>query len=306
MNVFAAYLQFVDGIRGKDAKLHTANILRPVRRTDTFVARAHDILQKIVAIQRYITQNRKDYLGLNKHLPSKTAKMTDSVRDQIDIAVEKEMVPQCTKCIDALKAQLVSSHTDLQPDVLKFQHGILMSLYENLANTHQTFEDMRMTRLKREADSHGGSTIGIKLQDKASSLTSPKQPLPKPRAQNSDDANSRTEPTVLSSPSDDADQIYAAENAELLQECKRLAEVRTVETIAVTLSHVSREFASKIASQAKEIELLHDKAVDANANTQLANQQLETATESGVSSRLSFLTFLLLASFCLLVLHWYE
>ncbi len=78
---------------------------------------------------------------------------------------------------------------------------------------------------------------------------------------------------------------------------------KTTEAKVLEIAGLNAVFASEVLTQAKEIEHIHDTAVDSVEAIGRGNKELRKAAEQGASFRILMLVFLVLSSFSLLLLH---
>jgi len=97
------------------------------------------------------------------------------------------------------------------------------------------------------------------------------------------------------------------ENKKLQIEFNTLIDqVREAEKKILEISTLQQLFSTKVMEQAKQIEELYDTAVQSTMNVDSGNKMLVKTKQDMVGFRLYMLVFLIMASFILLFLHWYD
>jgi len=97
------------------------------------------------------------------------------------------------------------------------------------------------------------------------------------------------------------------ENKKLQIEFNTLIDqVREAEKKILEISALQQLFSTKVMEQAKQIEELYDTAVQSTMNVDSGNKMLVKTKQDMVGFRLYMLVFLIMASFILLFLHWYD
>jgi septal ring factor EnvC (AmiA/AmiB activator) len=81
---------------------------------------------------------------------------------------------------------------------------------------------------------------------------------------------------------------------------------REIEKQVMEISHLQTLFADRVSQQKEAIEDIHKKAIESVDSVQRGNEYLQSASKSGRDFRVFILIFLLVCSFSLLFLHWYE
>ncbi|XP_057510613.1 syntaxin-81-like [Actinidia eriantha] len=82
--------------------------------------------------------------------------------------------------------------------------------------------------------------------------------------------------------------------------------VRETETKMVEMSALNHLMSTHVLQQAQQIELLYDQAVEATKNVELGNKELSQAIRRNSSSRTFLLLFLVVLTFSILFLDFYN
>jgi len=107
--------------------------------------------------------------------------------------------------------------------------------------------------------------------------------------------------------SPDEVRLLEAENAELLAEFQTAKDsVKLIETKVVRIAELQDVFTKKVLAQKDDIDLIAATAVGATENIRDGNEELRKAIQNQASIRVYILFFLLMMSFSLLFLDWYN
>ena len=102
-------------------------------------------------------------------------------------------------------------------------------------------------------------------------------------------------------------QMLQKENKELAKELEStFDQVRLVEEQVAEIGALQETFASKVSSQAEEIQHLHHVTVESSQNLDRAVDTLRKCATDSSDFRLFIIVFLVCMSFGLLILHWYH
>jgi syntaxin 18 len=114
---------------------------------------------------------------------------------------------------------------------------------------------------------------------------------------------------------DDADEELSPEEAKLLQEENAQMfskfqtakdSVKLIEHKVVRIAELQEMFTEKVLQQKEDIDLLSATAVSSTENVKDGNEELRKAIQNQASIRVYILFFLLMMSFSLLFLDWYN
>ncbi|KAF8299893.1 hypothetical protein DL93DRAFT_2091093 [Clavulina sp. PMI_390] len=102
-------------------------------------------------------------------------------------------------------------------------------------------------------------------------------------------------------------QQFEEENAAILRQQENLlASVKQAESRLMDISALQTELVMQLQRQTEMVDTLYDEAIASQTEVEKGNDQLRRARERGRSSRKWILMFMLLATFTLLFLHWYN
>lgn len=102
-------------------------------------------------------------------------------------------------------------------------------------------------------------------------------------------------------------QMFEQENQRLVSEMNSLVdEVRQIEGKVVEISRLQEIFAEKVLQQETEIDNIHQLVVGATENVKEGNEDIREAIKNNAGFRVWILFFLVMCSFSLLFLDWYD
>ena len=102
-------------------------------------------------------------------------------------------------------------------------------------------------------------------------------------------------------------QMLEEENDQMFNELNSMTEeVRRVESKVVKIAHLQEIFTEKVLEQDRDIDRIGDTVVGTTENIKEANEQLRSAIKKNAGTRVWVMFFLLVISFSLLFLDWYN
>ncbi|XP_077877155.1 syntaxin-18 isoform X5 [Ictidomys tridecemlineatus] len=102
-------------------------------------------------------------------------------------------------------------------------------------------------------------------------------------------------------------QMFEQENQRLIGEMNNLFdEVRQIEGRVVEISRLQEIFTEKVLQQEAEIDSIHQLVVGATENIKEGNEDIREAIKNNAGFRVWILFFLVMCSFSLLFLDWYD
>jgi syntaxin 18 len=100
---------------------------------------------------------------------------------------------------------------------------------------------------------------------------------------------------------------FEEENANILRAVEDMLEsVQLAESRLLDISALQTELAEQLVRQTEVVDTLYDEAMTSQNEVERGNVQLRKARERARSSRKWILFFILMATFALLFLHWYD
>lgn len=267
-------------------------------RRDVHLEKARTISRKISDLHIILQENKASYLNVINYV-STNKSMTDFDRQQIDSLVET-VITQCKSLITEYKTEICTVSKGKQKEE-HYQHVIeLLDLY--LKNVSKLYTEAKAILVKRVIEAHNLS----KLQ------TVSKSP-PKENLVNKVGTTLPESTFNLKTPEYDNElsaedlQMFEAENELLYNELNSLSdEVKQMEGKVVHIAELQELFTEKVLQQEKDIEKIANTVVGSTEHMKDANEQIRQAIQRNAGLRVWVLFFLLVMSFSLLFLDWYN
>lgn len=305
---------------GVNAEQVKEDILRKGRTRAEFSVRAREVLINISKLKDFLLEHRKDYINVTSYGMSDYSRMSDTERDQIDQDAQIFM-RTCSDAIHQLKTEAIKNLISLQ--VKEHREGVLDLLEVYLKNVCKVYSEQRAIRVKRVVDKKRLSRLE-REQHSSKMFVSPSEGIPPAGPENSEELVLKDESNGKSFPEtqdnldiwDDAKddelspeeiQVFEQENQRLVSEMNSLVdEVRQIEGKVVEISRLQEIFTDKVLQQEKEIDNIHELVVGTTENVKEGNEDIREAIKNNAGFRVWILFFLVMCSFSLLFLDWYD
>jgi syntaxin 18 len=258
--------------------------------------------------------------------------MTNEERDIIDRESEK-IISICTQFICELKMEL--NGTSLTKQQRIHVDMVFALLADYLKAVYNVFNDQKNYRIRRDLETYkflkldsavkrpepemveynDEMDLDEKIDDREKLIEDEKPVRRKKEAEISassmsieDDANtSRQLQNETSGLSAEDLQMLEIENKQMISEFKGLSEeVQQIERHVYDIAKLQELFTEKVALQKGDIERISNTVVGATENVREANEQIKQAIQRNAGLRVYVLFFLLVMSFSLLFLDWYN
>ncbi|XP_006277470.1 syntaxin-18 [Alligator mississippiensis] len=292
----------------------------PRPRSD-FSARARDVITNIGKLKDFLLQHRKDYINAYSHVMSEYVRMTDTERDQIDQDAQIFM-RTCAEAIQQLRTEALK---DVLPPQVKEHRAAVLDLVEDyLKRVCKLYSEQRAIRVKRVVDKKRLSRLEPEKSNKSEAAFSPenvsKNSLDKSEEKPTSEENKEKNLTDAQTNfglwgdgrgedelSPEEIQMFEQENQRLVGEMNSLFdEVRQIEGKVVEISRLQEIFTEKVLQQETEIDSIHQLVVGATENIKEGNEDIREAIKNNAGFRVWILFFLVMCSFSLLFLDWYD
>nr|XP_048704830.1 syntaxin-18 isoform X1 [Caretta caretta] len=286
-----------------------------------FSCRAREVITNIGKLKDFLLQHRKNYINAYSHLMSEYIRMTDPERDQIDQDAQIFM----RTCADAIQQLRTEAHKNVQsPQVREHRAAVLDFIEDYLKRVCKLYSEQRAIRVKRMVDKKRLSRLEPEQSNKAQASSFPEKIVKnsseeseeKPayeenKDQNLTDANSNFGLWGDGKGEDELSpeeiQMFEQENQRLVGEMNSLFdEVRQIEGKVVEISRLQEIFTEKVLQQDTEIDNIHQLVVGATENIKEGNEDIREAIKKNAGFRVWILFFLVMCSFSLLFLDWYD
>nr|ACO14978.1 Syntaxin-18 [Caligus clemensi] len=256
-------------------------ILKTRAAPHAFSIRAKDILSDIKRVEDFLTEENVHRL---------------SSEEVDDIETGALSILRTTKqLIGKFKKDLESNAAKMNSQVKSHFTGVAEVLEKKLRTVEDVFMRQRSLRIedlsmKREMS---------RLQDAIGLVPPPTEGIKTPILQDEDDQDEGLSPEEL--------QLFQRENATMYESLLRTQnEVPSIENKVVKIAELQEPFSEKILQQKDDIELVSRNALAASENIKDGNEELRKAIQNKASIRVYILFSLLVLSFSLLFLDWYN
>ncbi|CAN9512401.1 unnamed protein product [Ophioblennius macclurei] len=290
-------------------------IFKKSRPKSGFSPKAKEVVTNITKLKDFLLQHRKDYVSAGSLISSDISRMTDSERDQIDQDAQIFM-RTCSEAIKQLRNEADKSVTSAQ---IKEHRGAVLDLVEMyLKGVCKLYSEQRAIRVKRMVDKKRLSRL---TPDHQNRVEKPVEPTEEEVVKEESSGNVETsvsempenpvslweEGRIEDELSPEEIQMFEQENQRLVSEMSNLVdEVRQIEGKVVEISRLQEIFSEKVLQQETEIDSIHQLVVGATENVKEGNEDIREAIKNNAGFRVWILFFLVMCSFSLLFLDWYD
>uniref|UniRef100_A0A674IQX2 Syntaxin-18 n=1 Tax=Terrapene triunguis TaxID=2587831 RepID=A0A674IQX2_9SAUR len=265
-----------------------------------FSCRAREVITNIGKLKDFLLQHRKDYINAYSHLMSEYIRMTDTERDQIDQDAQIFM----RTCADAIQQLRTEAHKNVQsPQVREHRAAVLDFTEDYLKRVCKLYSEQRAVRVKRMVDKKRLTRKQIMLICLGFLVIFTDQNLTDAHTNLGLWGDGKGEDEL----SPEEIQMFEQENKRLVGEMNSLFdEVRQIEGKVVEISRLQEIFTEKVLQQDTEIDNIHQLVVGATENIKGGNEDIREAIQKNAGFRVWILFFLVMCSFSLLFLDWYD
>uniref|UniRef100_A0A240PMV7 Syntaxin-18 n=1 Tax=Anopheles christyi TaxID=43041 RepID=A0A240PMV7_9DIPT len=309
-------------------QLDKNRILQKKKPTPEVWGKAKTLKQQVTLLRNFLIENRAAYMQLAEHLKNSAPQMTNEERDLIDRETEKTLADAATLIV-GLKHECAELSADKQ--VKEFLNLVVDSLFEYANGIRKIAQEQKQFRHKRQVETMNY----IKLQPKMKTdpYTKPLETVPLEkelaplsstgRTDNLDNSRSADKTTTQTvedmqdssmyeeyesndlSPEDI--QMFESENIQLYNELKGLSEeVEQIQRNVADITQLQDIFTEKITLQNTDIDRIATNVIGTTENMNDANEQIKQAIQRNAGLRVWVLFFLIVMSFTLLFLDWYN
>nr|XP_061814563.1 syntaxin-18-like [Nerophis lumbriciformis] len=289
-------------------------IFKRSRPKSGFSPKAKEVIINISKLKDFLLQHRKDYVSAGSLISSDLTRMTDSERDQIDQDAQIFM-RTCAEAIKQLRPEAEKHVTSAQT---KEHRGAVLDLIEMyLKGVCKLYSEQRAIRVKRMVDKKRLSRLGSDQHSRVEKMID-EEPKEEKTVKEESFEKSATEmldqsvnlwedAKVEDELSPEEIQMFEQENQRLVSEMSNLVdEVRQIEGKVVEISRLQEIFSEKVLQQETEIDNIHQLVVGATENVKEGNEDIREAIKNNAGFRVWILFFLVMCSFSLLFLDWYD
>ncbi|XP_045627327.1 syntaxin-18 isoform X2 [Ursus americanus] len=268
---------------------------RSPRPKGDFSSRAREVISHIGKLRDFLLEHRKDYINAYSYVMSEYGRMTDTERDQIDQDAQTFM-RTCSEAIQQLRTQ-----------------GVCKLYSEQRAiRVKRVVDKKRLSKLEPEPSTKTRESTSSEKVSRNPSEDSEEKPVTEEHPEKVP-AESQPELGTWGDGKGDDElspeeiQMFEQENQRLIGEMNSLFdEVRQIEGRVVEISRLQEIFTEKVLQQEAEIDSIHQLVVGATENIKEGNEDIREAIKNNAGFRVWVLFFLVMCSFSLLFLDWYD
>uniref|UniRef100_A0A8C1P8T0 Syntaxin-18 n=2 Tax=Cyprinus carpio TaxID=7962 RepID=A0A8C1P8T0_CYPCA len=272
------------------------------RARDSFSGRAREVISNISKLKDFLLQHRKEYVNAGSVMCSDVSRMTDSERDQIDQDAQIFM-RTCADAIGQLRSEMGKQVVSTQ--VKNHRAAVLDLIEAYLRGVCKLYSEQRAVRVKRVVDKKRLSRLEPEQISHNKQQSDGEENSDKPVSDSNVDLweDNRVDDDL----SPEEIQMFEQENQRLVGEMNSLLdEVRQIEGKVVEISRLQEIFSEKVLQQETEIDSIHQLVVGATENVKEGNEDIREAIKNNAGFRVWILFFLVMCSFSLLFLDWYD
>lgn len=290
------------------------DILKDTVPRDVNLVKAREIVRQISTFKRVLDENRAAYLNVLSCL-STSQTMTNIDRENIDNSAEK-VIHSCSTAIATLRNEIAAQKKTKQKE--EHYENVIQSLEKYLKAVSRSYTEIKARRVKRVIETHKISkleTNKLTKQNSNKSLDENNSTINNDIDNGISSANNKFSLLPQPSPAENIDnqlsveemQMFESENELLYNELNSLSdEVKQIESKVVHIAELQELFTDKVLQQDRDIERIATAVVTATDNMKDANEQIRKAIQRNAGLRVWVLFFLLVMSFSLLFLDWYN
>ncbi|XP_067111984.1 syntaxin-18 [Osmerus mordax] len=292
------------------------DIFKRSKTKNGFSPKAKEVISNITKLKDFLLQHRKDYVNAGSLISSDLTCMTDNERDQIDQDAQIFM-RTCSEAIKQLRTE--ADKQVLSAQIKEHRRGVLDLIEMYLKEVCKLYSEQRAIRVKRvvdkkrlsrlEPEHHSKAEKGVQQQMEHTEEKTAKEESTERSVTEVPESciNPWEEGRVEDELSPEEIQMFEHENQRLVSEMSNLVdEVRQIEGKVVEISRLQEIFAEKVLQQETEIDSIHQLVVGATENVKEGNEDIREAIQNNAGFRVWILFFLVMCSFSLLFLDWYD
>jgi len=292
---------FKDAVKAKGHK--SSSILPKSKRKSPFISKCRSLVEKITQLRDFLLQHKKAYLNF---LPNQVhfEKMTEEERDEIDAGAQA-IVKDCSQSLVNIKREVYDRGEEGGQEVDN-QEAVLDLIEAYLKTVCKIFTEMKAVRVKWTCERQDLAKLKSgPLKEVEPPTPNVKQVTVTPSIQTT--AQFHLEESEDTSLTEEELQMFQMENQQLYNELNSINdEVREIQSKVVKIAELQEVFTEKVLEQNEDIERINTTLIGTTENLRDANTQIRQAIQNNAGLRIYILFFLIVMSFSLLFLDWYN
>jgi len=270
---------------------------------------AREIVSAIGKLSEMLDQHRIAYMSSQHTSPALA--MSDSERDQVDIGAE-EISKKCKSLITKFKIDIANIKTNCSSQ--EHLSGIASGLDSYLKTVISNHSEMRAVRVQRHLQHSKMARLEVTSREKRSQVVLGDTPQKAPSSAALQEKAMEAAAQAARAMESDEEEMTQEEAMQLEMENEALMDqlssltdsVQQVQHKVVKIAELQEIFTEKVLQQADDIDRVHAQTVAATENIKGGNEAVRTAIQNNASYRVYILFVLLVFSFALLFLDWYN
>eukprot|EP01134_Creolimax_fragrantissima_P004771 CFRG4771T1 len=262
-----------------------------------FSIQSKEIARSITKLNKYLTDVQDDYVDITRELTQTNGRVSETERVAVEDTVQN-LATMCSQAIVVLKSNErdPGNSSQAQTQLAKHRQLVLLILQTYLADTMARYELLQSERAKIVQERAALSNHALNGESRLLTEGIGIDEL----YGNSDE---RFEESLTT-----AEKItISAENKTLLEEMNTLVSAAMeAQKKMLEIAKLQQVFTRNVHDQAEDLDILYDTSVTTTENIIAGNELLNKAVNDGFDFRVWVLFFLLMCSFSLLFLDWYD
>ncbi|XP_050350067.1 syntaxin-18 [Nymphalis io] len=281
-----------------------------------FIATAKVISSQITKLRDFLLEHRERYLSFYNNVTGD--EMSEAERDQIDTGAQR-IINTCSNLLKEFRND--NRKLAVAQQTREYMDAVIDLIDSYLKAVCKIHSELKALRVKKALDIRKLSRL--ELPQTKSNILNPfieNKVIEKEEKENSeteevDNAKtkidlSENEVAVMSDEGElsaEELQMFESENIQLLNELNSMTEeVRQIESKVLHIAELQEIFTEKVLQQEQDIDRIANTVVGTTETMKDANEQIKQAIQRNAGLRVYILFFLLVMSFTLLFLDWYN
>lgn len=265
---------------------------------------SRQIIHNITVLRNFLSQNKKAYIQPNFLLNQQKLNDKENLQEYEDQA--EDIIKKCADTTRQLKARALAD-TELTPQYRDHLENMFYLLDKYLKDVCKIYTEQKAIRVKRVVERKNLSQLCsrdlLQTRDQVNNnlrneLTEEIENSANPSTNQDQPDEELTEQELMSLESEN-DFLYDDLTSQM-------EEVKQIEGEVIEVSRLTQIFAENIVSQMSNIETINKTAIETNSNLTFGNENIKEAMKKNAALRLWILFIIVVLSFTLLFLDWYN
>ncbi|XP_041980630.1 syntaxin-18 [Aricia agestis] len=280
-----------------------------------FMTAAKDITVQITKLRDFLLEHRERYLSFFNNITGD--EMSDTERDQIDTGAQR-YINTCSHLLKEFRND--NRKLAVSPQTREYMDAVVDLVDSYLKAVCKIHSELKALRVKRALDIRKLSRLETPLSKPCltksysiENMTKKFNEIEKPDEIDTSKSKIDLSENEIAVMSDEGElsaeelQMFESENVQLLNELNSMTEeVRQIESKVLHIAELQEIFTEKVLQQEQDIDRIANTVVGTTETMKDANEQIKQAIQRNAGLRVYILFFLLVMSFSLLFLDWYN